>query len=163
MPRMFAFAFVSWLWMKLAHDRFCGFVLGCGCDFFWRGGWKNCNVHDRTMAHRCPWCLAFTDGTDWWAGPTMSTLAQKSSPLVMLFLLLKMQYDSRKSCGSSPPAGLAPSAPRSVLALLAFPVAGFFAVEMFWCGYFTLALDPSYPCFIFYEPGRCLSPRVEAA
>lgn len=31
----------------------------------------------------------------------------------------------------------------------------FFAVELGWCKYFVEAIDPSYPCFLFYASGTC--------
>ena len=63
---------VSYAFMKVFHDPFCGFTLGCGCSWTWAGGWANCNVHNKD-GPRCPWCVAFVDGDKWYAGPATST------------------------------------------------------------------------------------------
>ena len=38
----------------------------------------------------------------------------------------------------------------------------FFAVELGWCKYFVEAIDPSYPCFLFYVPEPARRPPTGA-
>eukprot|EP00730_Choanoeca_flexa_P013980 TRINITY_DN5936_c0_g2_i1.p1 TRINITY_DN5936_c0_g2~~TRINITY_DN5936_c0_g2_i1.p1 ORF type:complete len:172 (+),score=15.01 TRINITY_DN5936_c0_g2_i1:274-789(+) len=39
------------------HNQMCNLIFRCGCTWEWAGGWKNCNVHNKT-GPRCPWCDA---------------------------------------------------------------------------------------------------------
>jgi hypothetical protein len=42
------------------HNEFCGQLFRCGCVWQWKGGWKDCNVHNPVGRPKCPWCIART-------------------------------------------------------------------------------------------------------
>jgi len=54
-----AFAFNYCYWFQvIIHNKFCNFLFKCGCTWDFDGGWKDCNVHNKTGGPKCPWCMA---------------------------------------------------------------------------------------------------------
>ena len=69
------FALLAWGLMYVGHDKLCGVVMRCECNFPWMGGWSRCNAHNTHGGPRCPWCTA-----PYWT----SVLTQKSCAAVMI-------------------------------------------------------------------------------
>ena len=69
------FALLAWGVMYVGHDKLCGVVMRCECNFPWMGGWSRCNAHNTHGGPRCPWCTA-----PYWT----SVLTQKSCAAVMI-------------------------------------------------------------------------------
>ena len=69
------FASIAWGIMYVGHDKLCGVVMRCECNFPWAGGWSRCNAHNSVGGPRCPWCTA-----PYW----VSVLTQKSCAIVMI-------------------------------------------------------------------------------
>ena len=87
------FALLAWGVMYVGHDKLCGVVMRCECNFPWMGGWSRCNAHNTHGGPRCPWCTA-----PYWT----SVLTQKSCAGLMIAAYALGAGDGPKAPANDP-------------------------------------------------------------
>jgi hypothetical protein len=129
------------------HNKYCNFLLVCGCTWNWAGSWDQCNIHDPDPAvPKCPWCAA-----SGWSIYLTEYAVMLSMAITYYLIAYWRVWLSLFRCASplSQVSGCSPHLP-SVGNLIARVVGPFaaFGISGFVVGLaFYLATD--YPYFIF--------------